>query len=412
MTQEDLEKRIKELEEENTKLKVINSNILNNNDILKSIFDNFPGMINVIDTDYNVLMTNRKFSDVFDKIKDPIGMKCYNVHKGRNEICPECIAQKVIETKKPQERFSTQEEEELLSKSFRVYAFPQFEGKNLKSVVELVIDVSDIKASEIETRLNYNMIKNLIDSVELPLFYKDINKVYQGCNDAFCEFLGVRKEDIVGRSVYDLIDDKSKADFYDRKDEDFLSIVKENHDYVQEYSDELVLADKEKHEIFIHKSPYFDSNNNLLGFICSITDVSYIREKERLEGMIETIGAVCHNINNPLAGLLGYFDLLNIDIKSQGEDFDSFLNYLTLNKEKIENEDIYNRIHDTIRSYKKNYDVISEKIDKLNSAARSLSLITRKLQSVVASRDNIKYKNTDYAGNVKIADIMNLSDPE
>ncbi len=39
-----------------------------------------------------------------------------------------------------------------------------------------------------------------------------------------------------------------------------------------------------------------------------------IREKDRLQGVLELSGAVCHEMNQPLMSIQGYFDLLTMDI--------------------------------------------------------------------------------------------------
>ena len=44
-----------------------------------------------------------------------------------------------------------------------------------------------------------------IDNLPSPIFFKDCESVYRGCNRAFGEFFGRRIEDIVGSSVFEIL---------------------------------------------------------------------------------------------------------------------------------------------------------------------------------------------------------------
>ena len=46
--------------------------------------------------------------------------------------------------------------------------------------------------------------QEILDGIPLPIFFKDMNGVYTGCNKEFCTFLGREKDKIVGRTVHDL----------------------------------------------------------------------------------------------------------------------------------------------------------------------------------------------------------------
>ena len=52
--------------------------------------------------------------------------------------------------------------------------------------------------------LTRDFLKLLINTIPLPLFFKDVKGRYQGCNDAFADLMGRSREEIVGRTVFDL----------------------------------------------------------------------------------------------------------------------------------------------------------------------------------------------------------------
>jgi PAS domain-containing protein len=54
--------------------------------------------------------------------------------------------------------------------------------------------------------INFNIIikKQSIDAIPIPIFFKDENLIYTGCNRGFATFLGKPMEAIIGKNVYDI----------------------------------------------------------------------------------------------------------------------------------------------------------------------------------------------------------------
>ena len=71
----------------------------------------------------------------------------------------------------------------------------------------------------------------------MPVFYKDKEGLYQGCNKAFEEFIGLPKEKLIGKTVYDIAS-KELAEEYDRKDRELL-----DHPGIQVYEYSVKHAD-------------------------------------------------------------------------------------------------------------------------------------------------------------------------
>jgi len=63
------------------------------------LFANITDFITIQDTDYNIIKVNKAVERVFGK--GLVGRKCYEVHHGRDNICPNCPAAKVLATGKP-----------------------------------------------------------------------------------------------------------------------------------------------------------------------------------------------------------------------------------------------------------------------------------------------------------------------
>jgi len=69
---------------------------------------------------------------------------------------------------------------------------------------------------------NLSFLQRLADTIPSPVFYTGLNGRYLGCNKAFEELLGLRSEDIKGRSEYELMP-KDMADRSHEMDEALFS---------------------------------------------------------------------------------------------------------------------------------------------------------------------------------------------
>ena len=115
-------------------------------------------------------------------------------------------------------------------------------------VLELEKAESDYKRDK--TILNHlKFLQTLVDSIPVPIFYKDSQGIYRGCNKEFEKFLGKRKEDIVGKTVYG-VSPSELAKIYHQKD---LELMQQGG--AQVYESSVVYADKTIHDVVFHKAP-------------------------------------------------------------------------------------------------------------------------------------------------------------
>jgi len=133
--------------------------------------------------------------------------------------------------------------------------------------------------AKIETLENQLLFQQtLIDSISSPLFYKDIRGAYQICNLAFArDVLGIPKEKIIGKTVYDLPDaiPPHLADIYHQKDMEII----ENQDE-QIYEAKVKFQDGCQHDIIFNKAPVFGQNGQIAGMIGVMLDITTRKEME------------------------------------------------------------------------------------------------------------------------------------
>jgi diguanylate cyclase (GGDEF)-like protein/PAS domain S-box-containing protein len=130
-----------------------------------------------------------------------------------------------------------------------------------------------VNAVELAEQLHF--LQTLIDSLVSPIFYKDKNGVYQGCNKAFEAYLGKTKAEIVGKTVHELSPD-DLADKYYQMDVDLLVSGGK-----QAYESSVVYADGSRHDVLFTKSVYYSKSGEVAGIVGIILDISERKELER-----------------------------------------------------------------------------------------------------------------------------------
>ncbi|MFP4474332.1 MAG: PAS domain S-box protein [Desulfatibacillaceae bacterium] len=122
---------------------------------LRAIFDTFPGAVNVVDTDYNVLDLSESLRDMYD-IPDrgeAIGKKCYAVYRKRQTPCPDCNLPRVMETGKLATRMVEPDEDHIGGGAYKSYMHPVKDDQGrIWGAVECLMDVADLRGAEERAR--------------------------------------------------------------------------------------------------------------------------------------------------------------------------------------------------------------------------------------------------------------------
>ena len=80
-----------------------------------------------------------------------------------------------------------------------------------------LVDITARKQAEAALAAHLQFLQLLLDTIPNPIFFKDAQGAYLGCNKAFENYFGVTRKEIIGKSVYDL-SPKELADEYHRMD--------------------------------------------------------------------------------------------------------------------------------------------------------------------------------------------------
>ncbi len=131
-----------------------------------------------------------------------------------------------------------------------------------------------------------HFLQVLISAIPVPVFYKDKQGVYLGCNQAFLDFIGLTREQIIGKTVYDVAP-RALAETYEKKDQELFG-----HSGTQVYEHSVRHADGTIHNVIFHKATYagIDGTAGLIGVMLDITERKQLEAKlARSEGHLRTI---------------------------------------------------------------------------------------------------------------------------
>ncbi|MDP2861803.1 MAG: PAS domain-containing protein [Desulfobacterales bacterium] len=143
-----------------------------------------------------------------------------------------------------------------------------------------------------------DFFQKLIDSIPNSIYYKNTDGLYIGCNSAFAERIGKNKEDIIGKTVFDILPKETAEKHYDYDIELFSRTGHQNIEGDVRYADDSI------HKVIYNKATYTDSSGNvagLIGVLSDITDLNKAQESLRKLG-IENEALIC-SISSFLIGV-------------------------------------------------------------------------------------------------------------
>lgn len=141
------------------------------------------------------------------------------------------------------------------------------ENKDTKPVSEETEQCLDCKRI-IKIQENFEFLENFIDTIPTPMFYKDENGVFKHCNVALTEFLGLKKEEIIGNTK-DYINLKELSEICNKQDTKLMK----NKDK-QTYESKIRHKDGSIRDVIINKAVIIDKKKDIKGIAGSIIDVT------------------------------------------------------------------------------------------------------------------------------------------
>ncbi|WP_276252420.1 ATP-binding protein [Haloarcula rara] len=181
-------------------------------------------------------------------------------------------------------------------------------------------DVAKLFQRELDARRRTEQrLRTVLDRIPHPVFYRDSEGVYLGCNAAFETLCGQDREDIIGHRT-DTLQNEQLAEVCARHDE---KVRRTGENQVIETT---VTVDGEQRHVRVQKAPLSDEEAGIEGIVGSVEDVTeQRRQKQKLETQTENLeilnSVTRHDIRNDLQVVLGMAEVLRDHVDEQGLEY-------------------------------------------------------------------------------------------
>ncbi|NSW58117.1 MAG: response regulator [Armatimonadetes bacterium] len=136
--------------------------------------------------------------------------------------------------------------------------------------------------NRLRSRLHFE--QQLMDAIPSPVFHKDSQGRYTGCNRAFEEFYGLARCDIIGKTVFDV----APAHLAEKWHAADMQLFE--HPGKQCYEMELKDAAGNARSVIFHKATFADMSGRVAGIVGVILDITARKDEERKrEALLEQL---------------------------------------------------------------------------------------------------------------------------
>ena len=155
-------------------------------------------------------------------------------------------------------------------------ATPIFDAKHhFNGSFAMFTDITENKQAEIRLNEQLHFLQQLIDSIPIPVYYKDTEGLYLGCNAGFEAFTGLPRKEVVGKTVRQVIP-KERADKHHEAD---LALLL--HPGMQTYEVSGIYQDGQHHDVIFNKATFVDANDCVAGTVGVLMDITDRKQAER-----------------------------------------------------------------------------------------------------------------------------------
>ena len=164
----------------------------------------------------------------------------------------------------------------------------------------IIRDLSDRKQIEMELAEANNRLHEILDAIPLPVYYKDRDLRYQGCNSAFERYFEIKEEEFVGKSVYEVFPNE-ECDRISARDRELLEHQTE---IVEEGA--IPTASGEVVNILLHKAPVRNLDGSSAGLVAVGIDIT---ERKKMEESLRQSANQLRQLTGGLPGVVYQFCL-------------------------------------------------------------------------------------------------------
>ncbi|MCS5420617.1 MULTISPECIES: sensor domain-containing diguanylate cyclase [Psychrilyobacter] len=137
-----------------------------------------------------------------------------------------------------------------------------------------------------------SFLETLLDTIPEPVYFKDKEQRYLGCNETYAGYLGIKKEELQGKTVYDLYP-KDRADGYHKADEELIKTGKSQL-YESKLINKILGCQR---DVMFHKSVFRNLDGEIAGIIGVVQDITNLKKAMEKLKTLSTIDGLTEIYN-------------------------------------------------------------------------------------------------------------------
>ncbi|MDO8317967.1 response regulator [Rhodoferax sp.] len=182
-----------------------------------------------------------------------------------------------------------------------------------KGVVSVMEDVTETRRMQREIERQITLMQALIDTIPNPIFYKGSDSRFFGCNVAYEQVFGIRREDFIGKRVLDLefLPEQDRI-AYQTEDEAVIANAESRSRELP-----MIFADGKTHDTLYSVTGFVNFDGTPGGLVGLIVDITPLKTAEReaqqaravaeaaTAAKAEFLANMSHEIRTPMNAILG-----------------------------------------------------------------------------------------------------------
>ncbi|SMC38160.1 PAS domain S-box-containing protein [Desulfocicer vacuolatum DSM 3385] len=241
------------------------------NNLFEMIIDNAPLIIDAFDTRGNCVFWNKKGEELLGwtkkeviKSDDPLAL-FYPDPTYRKKIL-----QIILKADGKFRKFRLKAK----NGDMRIQEWANFKfGENIH--IAFGIDITEKQKTEKDLEQSHYFIKTLLQTIPNPVFHKNAQGRYTGCNTAYEEFMGIPERELMGKTVFETAPEHL-AQKYHEHDTALLKKPGKNH-----FETQVTQMDGTLSDIIIDKASIINSKGEITGIVGIFTDITHRKQMER-----------------------------------------------------------------------------------------------------------------------------------
>ena len=231
----------------------------------KEMLDCLGEGVMVLDRRLHVSFINEYMLSLTEKtLKEVHGRRCFKAFYGRSSPCPNCVAQKVIQS--GTEAKAVYPWEASLDKWLELNAYPVFSNDELVAVVQIIRDVTKRRDFEEKLRESEERYRTLVETMNYGLWVINERGEVTFWNKGMREIIGYSSDEAMGRPIHSFMPQENR--------ERLEELTKQPIGASTTYEVELATKNGGRIPVLVNAAPLYDSQGNYKGSFAVVRDIS------------------------------------------------------------------------------------------------------------------------------------------